>query len=90
MSRHLHGESTRDATTRKTYFVALQTLDMFDGRWDEAVALVDSIASLEERAGARLTAGLFVRPTAAAMRGPAADAQATFAAALERELASLP
>jgi hypothetical protein len=49
----------RDATTLKGYYGVLLSLDMLEGRYDEALELVEMLRDLQEKEAARLTTGLF-------------------------------
>jgi hypothetical protein len=80
----------RDHTTLGSTYLDLEAVAMAQGRWDDALAYLDSARSVQDKASARLTMGLADRALVAAKRGDPATYRATYAAAFRRELDALP
>ena len=80
----------RDRTTLGGYYSALESVALAQGRWEAALAYIDSARSVQDKAASRLLFGLLERPLIAAKRGDPATYRATYATALKRELDALP
>ena len=80
----------RDRTTLGGYYSSLESVALAQGRWEAALAYIDSARSVQDKAASRLLFGLLERPLIAAKRGDPATYRATYATALKRELDALP
>ena len=78
-----------DATTLRDKYSTLMTLDMLEGRYDEALKLCDQIRELETKEAAKLMVGVGNRAYAAAARETKAEADdPAFKAAFRKHLAA--
>jgi subtilisin family serine protease len=79
-----------DRATLKGYYDGLADLALQRGNHDRAVAFKDSIRTIEEKPGLRLTAGIVERAVAEASRAPDDRFDEAFHASFRRIVAALP
>ncbi len=84
-----------DKSAMQRLLNTLLSLDMLDGRDDDALSRVEAVRALEDKEATRLTMGLVARSWIATKRATQTDAahpafRTTFRLAMDRELAALP
>jgi subtilisin family serine protease len=76
-----------DKTTLRRWIATLVYLDMFDGRYDAALAGIQRRRELQDKPASKLTTGLFEEPAVAALRACGGDpANPTYRETFRREL----
>ncbi|MFN8179806.1 MAG: S8 family serine peptidase [bacterium] len=84
----LAGYDIEDATTLKQIHGTLLTLDLIEGRWDDATATIRTLRGLEDKPGLKLTIGLGGEARVAAAKATGQTSGPAYEAAFAKEYAT--